>query len=128
MGNVVSAGVGQAPARQASKGAGLPDSVCATTVNKVGALLRLTDDAATVAPDSNHTIRLRCALPNSIIIAKHRPPLPPPPLLAALQVCASGMKAIMFASQSIALGHHDIVVAGGMESMTNAPYYVPTGR
>jgi acetyl-CoA C-acetyltransferase len=77
MGNVVSAGVGQAPARQASKGAGLPDTVCATTVNKV---------------------------------------------------CASGMKALIYASQSVALGHHDVVVAGGMESMTNAPYLVPTGR
>jgi len=77
MGNVVSANVGQAPARQASKGAGLPDTVCATTINKV---------------------------------------------------CASGMKAIMYGLQSVQLGHHDIVVAGGMESMSNAPYYIPSGR
>jgi acetyl-CoA C-acetyltransferase len=77
MGNVVSANVGQAPARQAAKAAGLPDATVATTVNKV---------------------------------------------------CASGMKSIMYAAQSVALGHHDAVVAGGMESMTGAPYYVPTGR
>ena len=76
-GNVVQAGVGQAPARQASKGAGLPDSVCATTVNKV---------------------------------------------------CASGMKSVMFGAQSVALGHAKLVVAGGMESMTNAPYLLPSGR
>lgn len=73
MGNVVQAGVGQAPARQAALGAGLPDSVPATTVNKV---------------------------------------------------CASGMKAIMQAAQSIALGDADIIVAGGMESMSNIPHYV----
>ena len=63
MGNVVSAGVGQAPARQASKFAGLPDSVCATTINKV---------------------------------------------------CASGMKATMYAAQGIALGHSGIVVSGAL--------------
>lgn len=73
MGNVVQAGVGQAPARQAALGAGLPDSVPSTTVNKV---------------------------------------------------CASGMKAIMQAAQSIALGDADIIVAGGMESMSNIPHYV----
>ncbi len=73
MGNVVQAGVGQAPARQAALGAGLPDSVPCTTVNKV---------------------------------------------------CASGMKAIMLAAQSIALGDADIIVAGGMESMSNIPHYV----
>lgn len=77
MGNVVSAGVGQAPARQASKGAGIPDSTVCTTVNKV---------------------------------------------------CASGMKALMYAAQSIALSQQEIVVAGGFESMTQVPYYVPTGR
>src|SRR6478752_2600275 len=77
MGNVVQAGVGQAPARQASKLAGLPDSVIATTVNKV---------------------------------------------------CASGMKAIAQAAQSIALGDADIIVAGGMESMSNVPYYSPLLR
>ena len=73
MGNVVQAGVGQAPARQAALGAGLPDTVPATTVNKV---------------------------------------------------CASGMKAVMQAAQAIALGDADIVVAGGMESMSNIPHYV----
>lgn len=76
-GNVVSANLGQAPARQAAKGAGLPDSVQCTTVNKV---------------------------------------------------CASGMKSVMFAAQSIMLGYADVVVAGGMESMTNIPYYVPKAR
>jgi len=73
MGNVVQAGVGQAPARQAALGAGLPDTVPATTVNKV---------------------------------------------------CASGMKAVMNAAQAIALGDADVVVAGGMESMSNIPHYV----
>lgn len=73
MGNVVQAGVGQAPARQAGLGAGLPDEVPATTVNKV---------------------------------------------------CASGMKAVIQAAQAIALGDADIVVAGGMESMSNIPHYV----
>ncbi|MCG2430373.1 acetyl-CoA C-acyltransferase [Aequorivita xiaoshiensis] len=73
MGNVVQAGVGQAPARQAALGAGLSDSVPSTTVNKV---------------------------------------------------CASGMKAVMQAAQAIALGDAEIVVAGGMESMSNIPHYV----
>lgn len=73
MGNVVQAGVGQAPARQASKLAGLPDSVIATTVNKV---------------------------------------------------CASGMKAVMQAAQAIKSGDAEIVVAGGMESMSQIPHYV----
>src|SRR6218665_3882706 len=70
MGNVLSANVGQAPATQAAKFAGLPD-VPSTTINKV---------------------------------------------------CASGTKAIMLAAQNIALGENDIVVAGGMESMSNVPY------
>lgn len=73
MGNVVQAGVGQAPARQAALGAGLPNSVPCVTVNKV---------------------------------------------------CASGMKAIMQAAQSIALGDADVIIAGGMESMSNIPHYV----
>ena len=73
MGNVVQAGVGQAPARQAALGAGIPNTVPATTVNKV---------------------------------------------------CASGMKAVMQAAQAIALGDADVVVAGGMESMSNIPHYV----
>jgi acetyl-CoA C-acetyltransferase len=76
MGNVLSANIGQAPATQAAKYAGLPD-IPATTINKV---------------------------------------------------CASGTKAIMFAAQSIALGENDIVVAGGMESMSNVPYYLPKAR
>ena len=77
MGNVLTANVGQAPARQAALGAGLPNTVPCTTVNKV---------------------------------------------------CASGMKAIMFGAQSIMLGDNEIVVAGGMESMSNAPYYMENQR
>lgn len=77
MGNVVSANLGQAPARQASLGAGLPYHVPCTTVNKV---------------------------------------------------CSSGMKTVMFGAQTIALGQADIIVAGGMESMSNIPYYVPGAR
>tara|TARA_R110002020_G_scaffold449572_1_gene662894 strand:+ start:12128 stop:13309 length:1182 start_codon:yes stop_codon:yes gene_type:complete len=73
MGNVVQAGVGQAPARQAALGAGIPDTVPCTTVNKV---------------------------------------------------CASGMKAVMMATQSILLGDNDIVIAGGMENMSQIPHYV----
>ena len=77
MGNVVSANLGQAPARQAARSAGIPDTVPCTTINKV---------------------------------------------------CASGMKSIMFASQSIMLGHNDVVLAGGMENMSQIPYYVPNAR
>jgi acetyl-CoA C-acetyltransferase len=77
MGCVMQANLGQAPARQAAKFAGLPDEVNCTTVNKV---------------------------------------------------CASGMKAISQAAQSIALGDADIVVAGGMESMSNVPFYVDSMR
>jgi acetyl-CoA C-acetyltransferase len=77
MGNVISANLGQAPARQAAIGAGLGYNVPCTTVNKV---------------------------------------------------CASGMKAVMFAAQSIMTGQNDLVVAGGMESMSNVPYYIPKGR
>lgn len=76
-GNVLSANLGQAPARQAALGAGIPNSVICTTVNKV---------------------------------------------------CASGMKATMFAAQSIQLGINDIVVSGGMESMSNAPKYLAEAR
>jgi acetyl-CoA C-acetyltransferase len=76
MGNVLSANLGQAPATQAAKFAGLPD-VPSTTINKV---------------------------------------------------CASGTKAIMLAAQSIALGQNDVVVAGGMESMSNVPYYLDKAR
>lgn len=77
MGNVVSANLGQAPARQASLGAGIGFNVPCTTVNKV---------------------------------------------------CASGMKSIMFGAQSIMLGHNDVVVAGGMESMSNIPFYLEKAR
>ncbi|MBS4042974.1 MAG: acetyl-CoA C-acyltransferase [Chitinophagaceae bacterium] len=77
MGCVMQANLGQAPARQASKFANLPDSVICTTVNKV---------------------------------------------------CASGMKSIAMAAQSIMLGDNDIVVAGGMESMSNVPFYSPNLR
>ena len=73
MGNVVQAGVGQAPARQAAMGAGIPDTVPCTTVNKV---------------------------------------------------CASGMKAVINAAQAIALGDASVVIAGGMESMSNIPHYM----
>ena len=76
MGNVLSANVGQAPATQAAKYAGLPD-LPATTINKV---------------------------------------------------CAAGTKSIMLAAQSIALGQNEIVVAGGMESMSNVPYYLDKAR
>jgi acetyl-CoA C-acetyltransferase len=77
MGNVVSANLGQAPARQAAIYAGLRPEVICTTVNKV---------------------------------------------------CASGMKAIIFASQSIQLGDANVVVAGGMENMSQIPYYLPKSR
>ncbi len=77
MGNVLSANLGQAPARQASIGAGVGYNVPCTTINKV---------------------------------------------------CASGMKAVMFGAQSIMLGINDAVVAGGMESMSNVPFYVPKAR
>jgi acetyl-CoA C-acetyltransferase len=76
MGNVLSANLGQAPATQAAKFAGLPD-IPATTINKV---------------------------------------------------CASGTKAIMLATQSIMIGDNDIVIAGGMESMSNVPYYLDKAR
>jgi acetyl-CoA C-acetyltransferase len=71
MGSVVQAGVGQAPARQAALGAGLPRSVPCTTINKV---------------------------------------------------CGSGLKAVMLAASQIAAGEYGVIVAGGMESMSNAPY------
>ncbi|KAI9008324.1 Thiolase, N-terminal domain-containing protein [Gaertneriomyces semiglobifer] len=74
MGNVISANVGQAPARQATILAGCPETTEATTVNKV---------------------------------------------------CASGLKAVIFAHQTLALGMRDVMVAGGMESMSNVPFYFP---
>lgn len=77
MGNVLTAGIGQAPARQAALKAGLSKLTPSTTVNKV---------------------------------------------------CASGMKAIMIAFDQIRLGDADIIVAGGMESMSNVPYYLPDQR
>jgi acetyl-CoA C-acetyltransferase len=77
MGSVLQANLGQAPARQAAKFAGLPNSVICTTVNKV---------------------------------------------------CASGMKAIAQGAQAILLGDADIIVAGGMESMSNVPFYAPNMR
>ncbi|KAM9321228.1 acetyl-CoA acetyltransferase, mitochondrial [Gastrophryne carolinensis] len=76
MGNVLQAGQGQAPSRQATLGAGLPIGTPCTTVNKV---------------------------------------------------CASGMKAIMLASQSLMCGHQQVMVAGGMESMSNVPYSMSRG-
>jgi len=77
MGNVLQAGLGQAPARQAAKFAGLPNETPCTTINKV---------------------------------------------------CASGLKAVMYGAQSIKLGDHDTVVAGGMENMTQVPYYLEQAR
>lgn len=77
MGCVLQANLGQAPARQAAIYAGLPETVCCTTINKV---------------------------------------------------CASGMKAIMNGAQSILLGDVDVVVAGGMENMSSAPFYAPAVR
>ena len=77
MGCVLPAGLGQAPARQAALGAGLPDGVPCTTVNKM---------------------------------------------------CGSGMKAVMLAYDGLHARPNDIVVAGGMESMTNAPYLLPKMR
>ncbi len=77
MGNVLQAGLGQNPARQAALQAGIPDKVAAMTVNKV---------------------------------------------------CGSGLKTVMLAAQSIALGDNELIVAGGMESMSNAPYLLPKGR
>ncbi|MGD9898395.1 MAG: acetyl-CoA C-acetyltransferase [Calditrichaceae bacterium] len=77
MGNVLPANEGQAPARQAALGAGLPKSVECLTINKV---------------------------------------------------CGSGLKAVMLAAQAIMVGDADVVVAGGMENMTQVPYYLPGAR
>src|SRR5262245_5452663 len=77
MGNVVSAGLGQAPARQAALRGGLSDHVAALTINKV---------------------------------------------------CGSGLKAVMLAAQGIATGDIEVAVAGGMESMSNAPYLLTGAR
>jgi acetyl-CoA C-acetyltransferase len=77
LGNVLSANIGQAPARQAALRSGLSDDVICTTVNKV---------------------------------------------------CASAMKTIMYGAQSVILGHSDVVVTGGFESMSNAPYYLEKAR
>ena len=77
MGNVLQAGIGQAPARQASLGAGIPNSVPCVTVHKV---------------------------------------------------CGSGMRAVMDAGNAIQAGEYDVAVAGGMESMSNAPYLLEKGR
>src|SRR6185369_12199348 len=77
MGNVVSAGLGQSPARQAALNGGLPNHVAALTINKV---------------------------------------------------CGSGLKAVMLADQGIKVGDIDVAVAGGMESMSNAPYLLPRVR
>ncbi|MCG9911549.1 MAG: acetyl-CoA C-acyltransferase [Flavobacteriales bacterium] len=77
MGNVLSAGVGQAPARQAAKFAGLANETQCTTINKV---------------------------------------------------CASGLKAVVYGAQSVMLGDHEAVVVGGMENMTQVPYYLESAR
>jgi acetyl-CoA C-acetyltransferase len=77
MGNVLGAGLGQNPARQAARAAGIPDAAGSFTVNKV---------------------------------------------------CGSGLKSVMLAAQAIRAGDADVIVAGGMESMSNAPYLVPSAR
>jgi acetyl-CoA C-acetyltransferase len=77
MGNVVQAGLGQNPARQAALGAGLDNRVAAMTINKV---------------------------------------------------CGSGLKSVALAAQAVALGENEIIVAGGMESMSNCPYLLPGAR
>ncbi|MGI2327760.1 acetyl-CoA C-acetyltransferase [Planococcus sp. YIM B11945] len=77
MGNVLQAGQGQIPSRQAAKKAGIPYNVKSETINKV---------------------------------------------------CASGMRSVTLADQIIRLGDEEVIVAGGMESMSNAPYYLPKGR
>lgn len=77
LGNVLPAGLGQNPARQAARKAGIPDEVGSLTINKV---------------------------------------------------CGSGLKAVMLAAQAIRAGDADVIVAGGMESMTNAPYLMPAAR
>jgi len=77
MGNVLTAGIGQAPARQAAIYAGIPNTVPATTVGKV---------------------------------------------------CGSGLQAVIFGAKTIALGEADVVMCGGMESMSNAPYYLQKAR
>ena len=77
MGNVLQAGLGQNPARQSLRAAGIPDAVAAVTINKV---------------------------------------------------CGSGLKTVMLAAQAIKAGDLKVAVAGGMESMSNAPYYLPTAR
>ncbi|MCA0354680.1 MAG: acetyl-CoA C-acetyltransferase [Chloroflexi bacterium] len=77
MGNVIGAGLGQAPARQAALGAGVPDSVSALTINKV---------------------------------------------------CGSGLKAVMLAASMIKAGDAELIVAGGMENMSRAPYLLPQAR
>ena len=77
MGNVLGCGLGQAPARQVSRAAGVPDHTSALTINKV---------------------------------------------------CGSGLKAVMLAAQAIKCGDSHVVLAGGMESMTNAPYFIPKAR
>ena len=77
MGNVLSAGLGQNPARQAARAAGVPDEIGSLTINKV---------------------------------------------------CGSGLKAVMLAAQAIKAGDAEVVLAGGMESMTNAPYLLPDAR
>ncbi|PQL95427.1 acetyl-CoA C-acyltransferase [Apibacter adventoris] len=77
LGNVLQANEGQAPAKQASLGSGIPDTVPCTTINKV---------------------------------------------------CASGMKAVIIGTQTILAGDNEIVIAGGMESMSQVPYYLSSGR
>lgn len=102
-GNVLSANLGQAPARQAALGAGIPNTVVCTTINKV------------CASGMKGTIFIKIYLN----------------FLAGKSYAFNDyfiFTATMYAAQSIQLGINDVVVAGGMESMSNAPKYVAEAR
>ncbi|CAI5950230.1 unnamed protein product [Closterium sp. NIES-65] len=134
MGNVLSADLGQAPARQAALGAGLPDSVVATTVNKrhnpfillgLADVLKLSCRGMTQKKAPPHS-RAYPLLPAAICLAAQA-------IMLGLAdvVVAGGIEShssICLAAQAIMLGLADVVVAGGMESMSNAPYYLNKAR
>jgi acetyl-CoA C-acetyltransferase len=108
-GNVISAGLGQSPARQVALGAGCPNSTEATTINKVG-VPHTTRTTRTTRTTHTHT-HTHTHYTHHTHTHTHM-----------LQVCASGMKAAMLAAQNIALGARDVMVAGGVESMSQVPY------
>ncbi|CAI5994712.1 unnamed protein product [Closterium sp. NIES-64] len=134
MGNVLSADLGQAPARQAALGAGLPDSVVATTVNKrhnpfillgLADVLKLSCRGMTQKKAPPHS-RAYPLLRAAICLAAQA-------IMLGLAdvVVAGGIEShssICLAAQAIMLGLADVVVAGGMESMSNAPYYLNKAR